>query len=202
MLVSHEYKFIYLKSRKTASTSLERYLLPYCKNGLVDLKRAHKPAVEIKELVGEETWNTYTKICAIRNPWDKMVSYYFWKKRLSIFNKILYKLNPKWSNYNEAHQLDFKGFIKKQGNSNIDVKIFYINNQWQDYEFIRYENLHDDLEKVCNLIGISYEKSKLGNHKSMYRPKESNYRNFYDDETRDLVGNVYSKEIEKIGYQF
>ncbi|MFY0599810.1 MAG: sulfotransferase family 2 domain-containing protein [Cyclobacteriaceae bacterium] len=202
MLVSHEYKFIYLKSRKTASTSLERYFLPYCKNGLVDLKRAHKPAIEIKELVGEEVWNSYTKICAIRNPWDKMVSYYFWKKRLSFVNKILHKLNPKWSNYNEAHQLDFKGFIQKQANLNIDTKIFYINSQWQDYEFIRYENLYDDLKKVCDLIGIPYEKSKLGNHKSMYRPKKSHHQKFYDDETRDLVRDAYSIEIEKIGYPF
>jgi hypothetical protein len=103
MLLSHVCKFIYLKTRKTAGTSVEIYFEPYCvdpKNysgerhgraaevsewGIVGSRRMeagspwynHMPAEEIRNLTGRDVWDAYYKFCVIRNPFDKVVSY-FW----------------------------------------------------------------------------------------------------------------------------
>ncbi len=201
MLVSHDYKFIYIKTRKTASTSLQEYLKPYCENGIIEDKKAHRPAESIKRLVGEEIWDSYHKICPIRNPWDKMVSYYYWKRRLPLVNRILSKINRKWSNYSIAHEMSFEEFIRHIDHYNLDQNILYIDGKWPDYHFIRYENLHEDLEKVCAVIGIPFEPSKIPHKKAGHRPSKS-YRDLYTDETKEIVAKSYQKEIDKIGYEF
>ena len=55
MLVSHDYRFIFIKTKKTAGSSLETYLKPYCENGIVGKKldEKHTTAGEIKAIVGD-----------------------------------------------------------------------------------------------------------------------------------------------------
>ena len=73
MLVSHDYKFIFIKTKKTAGSSLETFLKPFCENGIIGkkLSEKHTSAEAIKDIVGNEVWNNYTKIIPIRNPWDQ-----------------------------------------------------------------------------------------------------------------------------------
>lgn len=203
MLVSHQYKFIYIKTKKTASTSIQEYLKPYCgEDGIIEDKKAHRPASSIKEIVGEEVWNSYMKICPIRNPWDKMVSNYFWKRRLKNWNRFTRIFGKRWSNYNPAHYLSFTDYVKLRGEkSNIDRKILFVDDKWPEYRFIRYEHLHEDLEAICMDLNIPYEKDKLPAKKSSFR-NDRQYRSHYDDESRDIVAKAFKREIEKFGYEF
>ena len=41
----------------------------------------HLGAKEIKEIIAPDVWNNYLKIAIIRSPYQKAISYYFWKKR-------------------------------------------------------------------------------------------------------------------------
>lgn len=102
MLVSHAHRFIYLKTRKTAGTSVEALLEPFCAPpghrvrhgapelvtpyGIVGLRgqkqaaadatyRNHMSAAEIRELIPNE-FDTYVRVANIRNPYDKAVSGY------------------------------------------------------------------------------------------------------------------------------
>ncbi|MDV7145713.1 sulfotransferase family 2 domain-containing protein [Tropicimonas sp. TH_r6] len=108
MLISFPFKFIYIKTNKTASTSIEMALQPFCQEdastpieeklhtivsdvGIVgqrlvpkseanELDRYwynHMPASELKSKVGEHVWDSFTKIHAIRNPFDKVLSSFF-----------------------------------------------------------------------------------------------------------------------------
>ena len=40
----------------------------------------HMSATSVLERVGSKIWDSYFKFCFERNPWDKMVSYYFHKR--------------------------------------------------------------------------------------------------------------------------
>jgi len=91
MLVSHRKKFIFLKTRKTAGTSVEIYLEPYClppvepfvathrrqesvtPAGIVGYRGPnndasqysnHMTAKALKPLVGDDVWNSYLKSVA------------------------------------------------------------------------------------------------------------------------------------------
>jgi len=116
-IISHSHKFIYIKTRKTASTSIQVLLGRNCgKNDILTpinpvtsneivlynkLAKKHKgfishmSAKQIKKKVGNKIWNQYFKFTFERNPWDKLVSQYHKKSKQNFENylKILRKKN-------------------------------------------------------------------------------------------------------------
>ncbi len=103
VLVSFHKQFIYTKTIKTAGTSVEVFFEPYClapdgyervhfraetitDYGIVGFRGGnmpagtlwynHMPAARIREYLGADVWNECFKFCAIRNPFDKLVSMY------------------------------------------------------------------------------------------------------------------------------
>src|SRR5262245_15915558 len=92
MIISHQHRFIFVKTLKTAGTSIEVFLSQHC--GPLDIVtpilphvEPHRPrnhegyfnhisASEIRERVGPEIWDSYFKFCVERNPWDKTLSYF------------------------------------------------------------------------------------------------------------------------------
>jgi Sulfotransferase family len=99
MIISHENKFIFFKTRKTAGTSIEISLSRYCgdqdiitpispadeiirakigkspQNYDTDKVYNHISAEKVKKMIGNEKWNSYYKFCFDRNPWDKVISF-------------------------------------------------------------------------------------------------------------------------------
>lgn len=206
MLVSHSHKFILIKSKKTAGSSIQSYLEPYCKDGIVEthFPGSHRTAESTKKKVGDEIWNSYLKICPMRNPWDKMVSWYFWRgRKRSVFvliKRILQGKHPQ----NQAYRLSFKGylkFLKTKGKLNIDLHNIYVDGEFPEYFYIRYEHLHDDMKALCDRLDIPYDPEKMPQKKVGYRD-EKGYQQHYDEESRQLVAEAYSREIEKFNYTF
>lgn len=140
---------------------------------------SHKSAKLIKKDLGNDIFDKYIKFCVIRNPYDKMVSKYFW----------------------ENSKKNFKDFAKHNHANNI--KIYSIDdNSICDY-YIRYENLEEDVIKLCKKLGIEdYDINDLPKHKSIQRKDKSHYSTFYDEETRQIVYKNHIKEFELFGYKF
>jgi hypothetical protein len=162
------------------------------------------PAEEIRQLVGEEVWNSYTKITPIRNPWDKMVSLYYWRTRKrTTIDKVRRFLWLKWSD-DPARKMTFRQHIKYLndiGEINIDRDVISLDGGIPDYLYIRFENLHEDMKVICDKIGVPYIPEKLPNKKGGVRKKQG-YHDHYDEKSKDLVANAYDLEIEKFGYSF
>ncbi|MEH7352346.1 sulfotransferase family 2 domain-containing protein [Neobacillus drentensis] len=209
MIISHKYKFIFLKTVKTAGTSIEISLSRYCgendiitpispvdekirakfgkypQNYKVDGKKIskHASARKIKDLVGEEIWNTYYKFCFDRNPWDKLISsyYYFVKnpKKVS-FDKFL-----KEGGYNRAHN-----FHKYTTNN--EPVVNYLG---------KYENLESDLKFICEQIGLPWD-GWLPKAKGNFRKNKKHYSTHYNDQQKENVQKYFKKEIDLLGYKF
>ncbi len=104
MIMSHKHKFIFIRPKRMATTSIEVELAKYCGeediitkntifNPCVDgdkYKRVeqnskgfwtHMTPREIKRKVGKNVWDNYFKFSVCRNPWDIMVCRYFGIKR-------------------------------------------------------------------------------------------------------------------------
>ena len=206
MLVSHDYKFIFIKPKKVAGTSIQEYLEPFCKNGIVKRydPESHTTASDTKKMVGDEIWNSYLKICPVRNPWDKTVSLYFWRKRKrSIFMKIK-RILKGWPVNGPAHRYSFPDFIKfldERDELNIDKEIIYVDGDLPEYTFIRYEHIHEDMEALCKKIGVEWNPDKMPQKKVGHRT-EKGYHQHFNDETKEIVGRAYQKEIERFGYSY
>lgn len=199
MIISHKHKFIFIKTRKTAGSSIEKFLMSRLGPSDIfggmeyeDLSpknlntfREHADHKHIRKNYPFE-WKNYYKFCVERNPWDKAVSFYYWYKE-SKPNKT------------------------KKGFSNfIMSRKFENRNDWWQYageipfvdHVCMYENLELDFLWICSHLGIPYynelKKIKL---KSSFRQK-CDYHQMYTNETKDRIATLFYKPIEYFNYVF
>lgn len=217
MLVSHRHRFIYLKTKKTAGTSVELYFEPFCvppelsrperagalvsEYGIVGSRgkqhggrrdwRAHMPAKKIRDGLGDETWHHYLRFATIRNPYDKAVSAFFFKKH-----------RRGGSVGDPARERDaFQIWLETDGPP-MDSNKFMIDGEYCLSDVIRYESLLPDLERICTRVGVPFEPHRLTRKKSGMRPPWATVDAMYSDAGRRIVSERYALEIEMFGYAF
>lgn len=207
MLVSHRYQFIFLKTKKTASTTTEIFFERFCLPGGFDYKEEHHrhqlvteagiigsrgsgkdeyynhmPAAELKEKLGAAIFDSYIKIANVRNPFDSLVSdFYFNKPDMGFEEYVLRK--------------DKKDFEE-------NLAIIFLNGQSVVDVVIRYENLQADIEAACEQLQIPFELSRIGQYKTEFRKEKKPYRDYYNSTTRAVVEKHYGEYMNLFGYQF
>ena len=208
MVISHKYRFIFVKTPKTAGTSLEVFLSGVCGDDdvltpiepHVPPHRArnyqaggfynHMPAREIRDRLEPEVWNSYFKFCVERNPWDKTISHYYFLKG------YLEQRNGS----NEPLTLA-KYFDRGMSCSSTDLYADVDGRLIVD-RVLRYEQLAEDLKSIFSPLGISFSGELGVRAKSEYRSDRRHYREILDDSQRDLIANMFAREIALFGYRF
>ncbi|MEA5532394.1 sulfotransferase family 2 domain-containing protein [Crocosphaera sp. XPORK-15E] len=119
MIISHEYKFIFIHIGKTGGTSIEKVLCDYLGMDFEATEISpegewwkHIWAKYMKEYVGEKIWNDYFTFAFVRNPLDMILSLY-----------SMYTQYPEYTNREEYPELyhpwnqykDFEDFILSMG---------------------------------------------------------------------------------------
>ncbi|WP_259129157.1 sulfotransferase family protein [Salinibacter ruber] len=197
MLVSHDKNFIYTKTNKTASTSIELFFEPYClpdgeynasreremsvtEAGIVGYRGDHydgqrwfnhMPAKWIREELGEETWNSYFKFCSIRNPFDKAVSaFHFQKgKYSSDWKTKIRKIARKLGD--SVLQIEFEIWLRR-GLMPDDRDKYVIDGDFCVDFFIKYENLKEGIERVGEKVGIDFGGRDIPHKLGGYRDRK------------------------------
>jgi len=217
VLISNRYKFIYLKNFKVAGSSVESFFGQFCidpaeqttysfdditakhvsEYGIIGSRMLpadetwfnHKNAEDTKREIGDEIFNSYLKFCVVRNPYDCMVSAFYWDRSMNIVDK----------------NIDFKTYCKQYTltYNRSNVSRILLNEEKVCNVYLRFENLIGDIIKLCSTLGIKeYDIRRLPKHKGRIRPQFSYYQKFYDDETKEIVSNLFKTEIEMFGYTF
>jgi hypothetical protein len=153
----------------------------------------HMPAAVIRDRVGQAIWNDYFKFCGIRNPFDKLVSYWWFvmapeERRLhqqqdfeeirSIFSKWAVAYSPTVAD-RHTYMID--------GSVCVDF-------------FIRYEKLLEGIKEVCRRVSYPYRPERIGRYKSGYRTDERHFGDYYERPAIEAVENVFGWELEYFGY--
>jgi hypothetical protein len=203
-MICHKHKFIFVHINKTAGTSLEWVLMKHSNNRRVGKRKPgisligrtkHRPVSEYK-IIADKIYGfkNYFKFTLVRNPWQRLLSNYFFRK---------YKKGD-----TDIQKLSFTEWVK---NSNKRGYLFenclsrYAQLDWITDEngevcvdFIgRFENLQEDFNTICDKIGIP--RNELP-HKNA--TKHKHYTEYYDDESIFIVAEKYAKDIEYFGYKF
>ena len=230
MIVSHEHKFIFLKTKKTAGTSIELALSALCGAGdiitpLTEIDEAlredkrgaqnwrlhgwwgskrplwkrrflkftaedygfynHMPAEQAKALLNDDkAWRSYFKFAFDRNPWDRQVSFYHHRYR------------------REAEPPPFANFIHKDRRARINNYEIYAIDGTVSVDYVgRFESLEQDLKHALDQVGLTLD-TALPRAKTTFRRNTTPYRDYYDGDTRAIVGDWYAREIELLDYEF
>ncbi len=237
MIVSFKYKFIFIKTYKTAGSSIENYLYSFLNNkdilaptqehigincwgdfdkreveGYIpkrDIEKYHKFKINfnahmpiwlvkkrlepISKKLNYDIFENFYKFGVIRNPFDTIVSHYYWLNsknninyKPTTFNEILEELeNNDYLNYG---LLNLNKLMEKNFEKIICNKV------------LKYENLNSDLCFVFNKLGIPFD-GELKIFKKKTNIKK-NYRDFFDSKSKKLVMELFSKDIELFDYSF
>lgn len=157
----------------------------------------HMPAKKIRNKIGEEKWSECYKFSFIRNPYDRLVSWYFFHKDTQ--NIKLYK------QYNFKQWL-FDGCPNHwtKGTGSGTLKPLSLHDYLLDEEdnlmvdFVgRVESINKDFQELTKIIGVPPVKLKHTN-----RSKRKNYQTYYDKESRGQVQKLFAKDLELFKYKF
>ena len=224
MLVSHSHKFIYTKTIKTASTSVESYFERFCmpageweqlsrrneqisSAGIIGFRGVdmpnkttwwnHMPAQTIRKQLGEKVWNSYFKFCVIRNPYEKCISAFehfgkdYQTSKQSILDRIC-------SFFMSTEQRRFYDYLVKAMPSDRDKYI--IDGQFCLDDYIRYESLEHEIERLCNRLSLPWEPEYLPTFKMGIRRADSTIDSLYTLPAKRRVQKHFKMEIEYFRY--
>ena len=217
MLVSHRHRFIYTKTLKTAGTSVESYFERFCMaegewseshtreqyesvSGIVGQRFGIKPehrwfnhmsAQRIREQLGEAVWQAYFKFCVIRNPFDKVISMFYFDL---VGGRI--QLDPAATETErfEAWVLNAK--------LPVDREVYLIDGTLCMDRILRHERLAADLAAVCEHLQLPWTPAALPTFKMGNRPRDARMEVLYTPRARQHIEEVFAFELESFGYRF
>jgi hypothetical protein len=199
-MISFQKRFLFVHIPKTGGNSIQSILASYSDDKLVRARRGqdgverfgvsnprfklkkHSLLTEYREALGEKKFEALYKFACVRNPWDRMVSYYF---------------TP-----GQRKQWDRKAF-KKMVSESLSAADYLRLNRGEADPFqnvdrvLRFENLTAGFELVCKDLGIPPAPLPIYN-----KSEREDYAKYYDHELRTLVNDRFAEEIVRFGYTF
>jgi len=217
MRISHKHRFVFLAMPRTASTTVRVILDPYSDIKGVHISEItdefpfynHISSIELKNIFDKRGWDwyDYKKFCMIRNPYDRVVSLYHHhlkmmakrsEERLAIgnllkkckniikpetFRKYVMSINPK-----RRLQTSLKAFVCDENNN------FLVDN------ILMFESLRENLPKYFHSLGIQITAENIPHLNAT--EDRLGYRDYYDQDTKKKVTDLYAYEISRFGYRF
>jgi hypothetical protein len=223
VIISHRHRFVFVKTRKTAGTSIEVFLARFAgpdavvtpispqvpghtprnyvaldnpiRNVMLHARQRrlagdaanrsaywnHMHASSIRKRVGRRRWNSYFTFCFERNPWDKVVSRYYFATGRGEFGGT------------------FRDFVMR-GQFESDFDHYSLDGHTVGVDFVgQYQALHEDLRSVLDRLGID-SPVELTREKGNYRPRDATVEALFDDEMSARVQRFYAREIRAFGY--
>ena len=157
-MISFQKRFLFVHIPKTAGNSIQSILRDYSEDEIVALRaeqdgierfglrnphykiKKHSTLAEYCAALGEKDFRGLYKFTCVRNPWDRMVSYYFGTAQLvetwdrKEFKKVI------------LTALSVADYLRLDEGKGPFGNIDYV---------MRFENLADDFRSVCAALGIS-----------------------------------------------
>jgi len=199
-MISLQKRFLFVHIPKTGGNSIQSILRHYSEDQVVTLHphqdgverfeirnrsykiKKHSPLAIYRAVLGSNQFQSLYKFACVRNPWDRMVSYYFTPGRkkewdANSFERVILEALSV-SDYLRLTEGEADPF------SNVN-------------RVLRFESLEEDFRSVCSDRAI-----RSGSLPKYNRSEREHYSRYYDDRLRELVKQRFAAEIERFGYTF
>ena len=218
MRISHKHRFIFLAIPRTGSTTMRKILDDYS-----DIKSIHKSeitdkfpfynhisALELKNIFEKRCWewSNYKKFCVIRNPYDRVVSLYHHHLQMKAkrFKKteVIGNLVGQVKNIVRP-VVTFRDYVmginpEKRLPTSLKSFIADESGNFLVEDILMFEKLSKDLPSYLDNLGINITAEDIP-HLNASR-KRGEYRDCYDEDTKQRVSALYAYEISRFGYRF
>ena len=178
-------RFVHIN--KTGGTSIENAL---------GRSSSHKIALIQREEIGDVRWAESYSFSFVRNPWDKVVSQYFFKIRNNdpslVDNLIPFDqwVEEVWIHRNPIYASRVKSFMPQHdwlSDEHGEIMVDFVG---------RFENINADFDKICQAIGHDLKLPHL--NKTAHKP----YREVYNAKSRSIIERAFQRDIDYFGYTF
>jgi len=209
--IDSNYQFLFIHIPKCAGTSIESFFgYDYDNNKYIesDFKIGHPKHMTLNEyssVLSKKLLDNIFKFTIIRNPFDLVLSQYyyglynektFWNGK----NDYEYKKNITFNDYIIFIQNNKRNDIKERLSTNVYSLDEYIISDNVELDFIgRYENLNEDIKKIYSCLDIEYKELPFENKSKI---NKLNYKDYYNNQTKDLVYKIFKDELKKYNYEF
>jgi hypothetical protein len=150
----------------------------------------HAPLRDLGDIV-QPDWFCFT---IVRNPWDRLVSYYHWLRDRRFAHPAVAL----------AKQLDFSGFLHdpatKAAQQAWPAQAYMRNPSGVDRAdaYLRLEHLQQDIAPLEQHLGFSL--LPLAHHNASIRARD--WRGYYSDADAALIAQLCAPDIAQFGYRF
>lgn len=154
----------------------------------------HATAAEIQGAIGDEMFGRYFKFAFVRNPYDFLVSLYFYIQQ---------------SKHHRFHQtvsnLSFGDFIEwylaQQPPRQVDFLMDAPKQQFLVDYVGRFETLQQDVSLLCRRLGLTPAVTLAHKNPSQLR-KIASYQSYYDDRAIAQVADYFALDLQALHYRY
>ncbi|SDB36917.1 sulfotransferase family 2 domain-containing protein [Bauldia litoralis] len=210
-MISRKWKFVFIHVPKTGGNSISRALLPFSESKLVEAASPvghgsgenfwtvdpvlgsdkHFRANQYGELLGERIRDHFV-FATVRNPWDRAVSLYFFRKQVAKEQQV------SWIRCDDQgpetfDRAQFLRFIE----SGEPTQCSFLGTGQTAVHLMRFENLEADFREVCRRLGLG--SLRLERINASRRPR---YQDVLDLELAERIAHQFAEDVERFGYSF
>ena len=202
-MINHQHKFVFIHIPKTGGTSIKHALHRFQPNEQI----FHGKLSQYQEKFSREVLDSYFKFSVVRNPWDRLLSHFFyhqtdkalefcienqndWPQGVALCEFCRANSFPEFVN----HYFDY---LKKLNGWKINP---YIGGANEMDLLIGFDDLQAGFDQFCEKLKMERIVLPFIDHNSPR--KKRSYQQFYDEPTRALVGQIYQDEILQYGFSF
>jgi hypothetical protein len=229
MILSHKYKFIFLKTKKTAGTSIEIALSKFCGPDDIITPISEKDEQTRRQLgyrgpqnylpaTNGSAWNDKLVALGLMKPkrfYNHMsaaeVKALVDDKVWNEYYKFCVERNP-WDRmtslyywiFREKPAPPFSQFVRSRKYrmlKNGGRNVYTLSGRFAVNHVCRFEDLANELEAVRQQIGLP-EELELPRAKTIQRIDRRNYRELFSPADQARVGRLFRDEIQMFNYQF
>jgi hypothetical protein len=227
MIVSHKHRFIFLKTKKTAGTSIELALSAVCGRDDIITPLAQPEDEPLRRGLAPQNWRRPGLVPAA---WRGMAELFDLSHKAVDFHEHIKAEKARrflgervWNSYFKfavernpwdrqvsywqfkmrklgAKPMTLAEFLETHHANLNSANIYSLDGRLAVDHLVRYEHLAGDLDHVLSHLGID-ARLDLPKAKGEYR-RVGDYRDQYDAATRNWVARTYATEIALCGYRF
>ena len=168
----------------------------------------HMEAKDLRARVPAEVFGNYLKVAIVRNPFDFVVSWYFWERaRVAPTSREDFRL---WLMFHHGRRADIEARYRQRLQTNpgpfaSNRLITHIDGKSVVDVMIRYENLEADVTAFAERAGLPaslYSEFRTFRAKGDYRPPAASSQSMFEGfpECRRIIEEAFAEDIAAFDY--